>query len=152
MGAFDVSRSLWVDTPPARVREHVVDFRRWQEWSPWEHLDPALTRDYSGPTSGVGAAYAWYGNKKAGKGSMEITQAGDRRVDLLLRFEKPFPAENEVYFDLLPMDGGTQVTWGMRGVTTGVFGLVTKVVGMDRFVGKDFERGLASLKQVAESG
>lgn len=152
MGAYEVSRSAWVDAPPEQVRAHVVDFRQWRAWSPWEDLDPDLQRDYSGPRSGVGATYAWSGNKKAGKGSMEITRVSDQRVDLRLQFEKPFAADNEVFFDLLPVDGGTQVTWGMSGVTTGVFGLVTKVVSMDRFVGKDYEKGLASLKSVAEAG
>ncbi|KAA1418639.1 SRPBCC family protein [Nocardioides humilatus] len=152
MGAYEVAKSVYVDAPPAQVRAHLVDFRQWRDWSPWEDLDPDLKRDYSGPTSGVGASYAWSGNKKAGVGSMEITHAEDQRVDLMLHFEKPFPAENEVSFELLPVDGGTQVTWSMRGVTKGLFAVITKVVPMDKFVGKDFEKGLASLKSVAEAG
>lgn len=152
MGAFEVSKSLWLQAPPGRVREEIVDFRRWRAWSPWEDLDPDLERTYSGSDSGVGARYAWSGNRKAGIGSMEITQVGDRRIDLLLHFEKPFPADNDVYFDLLPVDGGTQVTWGMKGVTTGLFGLFTKVVPMEKFVGKDFTKGLHRLKSTTESG
>jgi hypothetical protein len=51
------------------VFERIVDFRRWQAWSPWEELDPNLWRDYSGAESGVGAIYEWAGNRKAGSGS-----------------------------------------------------------------------------------
>ena len=150
MGAFGLSRSTFVDAPPEVVRAHVVDFRRWQAWSPWEGLDPDLKRDYTGPQSGVGAHYAWSGNKKAGVGSMEITSVTDDRVELDLHFEKPFPADNKVYFELPAMDGGTQVTWGMRGETKGVFALFTKVVPMDKLVGKDFAKGLERLKAEAE--
>lgn len=150
MGAFEVTRSQWVDAPPEAVRAQVVDFRRWQAWSPWEELDPDLKRDYTGPESGVGAHYAWSGNKKAGIGSMEITAVTDDRVDLDLHFEKPFPADNKVYFELPAVDGGTQVTWGMRGETKGFFGLFTKVVPMDKLVGKDFAKGLQQLKAEAE--
>ena len=57
--------------------ERIVDFRRWPAWSPWEDVDPDLRRTYSGPDSGVGAAYAWEGNRKAGKGRMEIVDVAD---------------------------------------------------------------------------
>lgn len=44
----------------------LTDFHAWTCW-PWEDIDPAMSRTYSGPEAGVGAGYAWEGNKKAGK-------------------------------------------------------------------------------------
>ena len=72
---FTVERSTTVAAPPSAVYPLLVDFRRWQEWSPWEGVDPAMRRTYSGAPSGRGAVYAWSGNRKAGQGRMEITDA-----------------------------------------------------------------------------
>ena len=49
-------------------------------------------------------------------------------------------------------DSATDVTWRMRGTTTGLAALFGKVVSMDRLVGKDFEKGLTRMKVAAESG
>ena len=71
--SFEVTRSTSIAADPARVHALVNDFHEWQKWSPWEDVDPDLQRTYTGPDAGVGAHYAWSGNKKAGAGSMEIT-------------------------------------------------------------------------------
>lgn len=74
-GGYAISRNTLIDAPAAEVYARIADLRRWRDWSPWENLDPDLTRDYSGAASGVGARYAWSGNKKAGRGTMEIVAA-----------------------------------------------------------------------------
>jgi len=67
-----------------------------------------------------------------------------------LTFEKPWKATNHVAFELTPSgDGATDVTWRMNGKTTGVAALFSKVVSMDRMVGKDFEKGLERLDRTA---
>ena len=115
-------------------------------------LDPELRRDYGGPESGVGARYAWEGNRKAGKGNMEIVGSTPQRVEVRLAFEKPWKATNRVVFDLVPAgDGATDVTWRMLGTTTGIAALFSQVVSMDKMVGKDFEKGLARMKSAAEN-
>ena len=70
---FVVSRSASIKAPAEAIFPLINDFRRWPEWSPFEKLDPAMRRTLSGADSGIGAAYAWEGNSKAGKGRMEIT-------------------------------------------------------------------------------
>jgi uncharacterized protein YndB with AHSA1/START domain len=153
MGDFEVVRSTTIAAPPERVHGLIDDFHAWRTWSPWEDVDPNLKRDYSGPDSGVGAKYAWEGNRKAGTGSMEITSSTPERIELRLSFEKPWKATNQVAFELTPSgDTATDVTWRMRGTTTGFAALFSKVVSMDRMVGKDFERGLARMKAAAEGG
>jgi hypothetical protein len=151
MSAYEVTRSTSIAATPGKVHALVDDFHQWTQWSPWEDLDPDLQRSYSGPTSGKGAKYSWKGNRKAGEGSMEITGSGPDGIDVDLHFLKPFSNASSVRLALTPTSTGTDVTWTMRGETPGGFaGLVTKVVPMDRLVGKDFEKGLARLKAVAE--
>ena len=151
MGGFAVSRSTTVIADPARVHGLINSFHEWTAWSPWEDLDPELQRDYTGPESGVGARYAWSGNRKAGQGSMEITSSTPDEIGLRLAFLRPFKSTNDVTFSLVPAVDGTEVTWLMTGEQRGLMGLFGKVVPMDRLIGKDFEKGLTRLKAVAEA-
>lgn len=54
-------------------------------------------------------------------------------------------------FELTPTGSGTDVTWRMWGENTGMAAVFTKVFNMDKFLGKDFDKGLARLKAVAET-
>jgi hypothetical protein len=149
---YTVTRSTTIHAPVWRVHALVNDFHEWQQWSPWEGLDPQLRRTYSGPDAGVGAAYAWEGNRKAGKGDMTLTGDTPEQVDVDLRFEKPFKQYNRLAFLLTPVDDTTTtVEWRMDGELTGMTRLYAMVKSMDSLIGPDFESGLAVLKQVAES-
>jgi hypothetical protein len=154
MADFEVVRSKRINAPAERVHDLIHDFHAWRAWSPWEELDPGLKREYGGAESGVGARYAWEGNRKAGKGRMEIVGDAPERVDVRLVFEKPWKADNAIDFTLQPVDGGgaTEVTWRMTGESKGVAGVIGRVLGMDRLVGRDFEKGLDRMKAAAESG
>ncbi len=151
MSAFEVVRQAHVAADPARVHDLINDFHKWQSWSPWEDVDPALERDYSGSESGVGAHYSWSGNRKAGRGSMAITESNPEHVAIDLHFDKPFKADNKLDFELTPADGGTHVTWRMTGRHQGLTGIVGRLMNMDKLVGGDFEKGLAKLTSAAES-
>jgi hypothetical protein len=74
-GEFEVVREATMTASRTAVYGLLVDFHKWREWSPWEEIDPAVSRTYSGPDAGVGAVYEWAGNRKAGAGRMEITDA-----------------------------------------------------------------------------
>ncbi|WP_159841682.1 SRPBCC family protein [Nocardia sp. CY41] len=149
MAEFEVVRSAVITADPARVHGLINDFHKWVEWSPWEDLDPQLQRSYSGADSGVGARYAWSGNRKAGAGSMEIIGSADREIGVRLEFLKPMKATNMVTFLLSPVETGTEVTWRMTGQQTGLMGVIGRFIPMDKFVGRDFEKGLARLQEAA---
>jgi hypothetical protein len=152
MGDFEVVRSTTIAAPRERVHGLINDFHAWREWSPWEDVDPDLHRDYSGAEAGPGAKYAWEGNRKAGKGNMEITGSSPEQVDVRLQFEKPFKATNQVAFELADAgNAATSVNWRMTGRTTGMAAVFSKFMSMDKLVGNDFEKGLAQLKAAAES-
>jgi hypothetical protein len=151
MSSYRISRSTSIAADPALVHRLVNDFHEWPQWSPWEGLDPELERHHTGAASGVGAHYAWSGNRKAGAGSMEITAATPERIEVALVFDRPFKSTSVIAFLLVPGGGGTDVTWEMAGEQHGLSAIFGKVVSMDRLVGKDFERGLAQLKSVAEA-
>lgn len=154
-GEFRVQRSVRIQAPPGRVFANLDDFRRWTAWSPWEGLDPELQRTFSGAASGVGSVYEWQGNRKVGKGRMEITRSDTPgRLIIKLDFLKPFEAHNTAEFALDPIADAqgeaTQLTWSMHGPAPFVSKLMGIFVSMDKMIGKDFEAGLAKLKSVAE--
>ncbi|CAN5353415.1 K(+)-transporting ATPase subunit F [soil metagenome] len=151
---FQVQRSIAIAAPPERIQPLIADFRAWGAWSPWEKKDPAMKRSFSGPESGVGARYAWNGDKNVGRGSMEIVDAAPSRVALKLDFLAPFEAHNDAVFVLQPQGQGattsTNVTWTMTGPTPFFAKIIHVFMNMDAMVGGDFEAGLAAMKAAAE--
>lgn len=146
-----IERAVTVAAPAEVIASYVVDFRRWVDWSPWEGLDPDLQRTYSGPAQGLGATYAWSGNRKAGAGRMEITGVAPDRIDVDLRFLKPFRSSSTVRFALTGAGDQTRVQWQLRSPRTVVSRVMGVVWNMDRAIGADLEKGLAQLKDRVES-
>ncbi len=149
---YIVERTTTIAAAPEPVFDHIVDLRRWSDWSPWEGLDPDVVKEYSGPDAGPGAKYAWSGNRRVGQGSMEITATTEpHNVTIALEFVKPFRASNTTVIELWPEGDGTQVTWTMTGELTLLTRLIGFVKSMDSMIGPDFERGLSQLKAVVEA-
>jgi len=149
---FRVRRATNIKAPPEKIFALINDYHRWVAWSPYEKLDPAMRRTYSGAASGTGAVYEWEGNSKAGKGRMEITDtAPPSKVVIKLDFVKPFEAHNIVEFTMEPTGASTNVTWDMHGPSSYLAKVMHVFFNMDRMVGKDFETGLANLKALAET-
>lgn len=148
---FRITRQLAMAAPPTAVFLHVNELAKWRAWSPWEELDPDLKRTYAGPAAGEGAHYAWAGDSKVGQGSMTITDSRPNElVRLRLEFIKPFAAVNTSEFSFQPAAGGTLVVWNMLGRNNFMAKAFGLMMDMDKLIGKDFEKGLAKLKAVAE--
>jgi uncharacterized protein YndB with AHSA1/START domain len=149
---FHVERSSSIAAPASAIYPHLVDFRQWAAWSPWEKLDPGMKRDFGGPEGGVGATYAWEGNSDVGKGKMTITQAEPpAKLAIRLEFLEPFASTSVATFALAPEGEGTRVTWSMDGDQNFIAKVICIFMDMDKMIGGDFEKGLASLRQVSEA-
>lgn len=148
---FQVQRSTQIAAPPDKVFGLIEDLHQWASWSPWEKMDPAMKKSYSGAPQGTGSALDWDGNADVGTGRMEIVNTVPAsRVVIKLDFLKPFEAHNQTEFTLEGNGTTTTVTWAMHGPQPFMMKVMDVVMGMDRMVGKDFETGLANLKQLAE--
>lgn len=148
---FVIQRSLAIKAPPGKIYPLIADFHRWTAWSPYEKLDPSLQRTFSGAETGRGAIYEWSGNKKAGKGRMEIIEAKEPHdIVIQLDFIEPFAAHNTAEFTLTPNGDSTIATWAMRGTSPFVAKIMQVFFNMDKMIGPDFETGLANLKAAAE--
>ncbi len=143
---YTVERSRTIQATPDAIRPLLSNFRNWRLWSPWEEVDKDLHRAYSGSHAGVGAHYAWAGNRKAGAGSMEITEMDERKIVIALHFLKPFKSRNTTSFLLHPVgEGATEVTWHMEGPRPLLMKLMGPLLNVEKMVGGDFEKGLDQL-------
>jgi uncharacterized protein YndB with AHSA1/START domain len=148
---FRVQRTTSIKAPPEKIFPLITDLHSWGAWSPWEKMDPAMKRTYSGAASGKGAVYAWEGNNKVGEGRMEIADTSPpSKVTIKLGFVKPIEGRNTAEFTLDPKGEFTNVTWAMYGPAAYIAKVIGIFVSMDSMIGKDFETGLANLKTIAE--
>src|SRR6185436_1445996 len=153
---FKIERSATMRAPASAAFAQVNDFQKWQGWSPWEKVDPALKRQYEGPKAGTGAVYAWQGNKYVGEGRMTSTESKPAELRRIkLEFFKPFAATNAAQFSFQPAgqggaDASTLVTWTMSGQNNFLSKAMCMFVDMDKMVGGMFEQGLTQMKTVVE--
>jgi uncharacterized protein YndB with AHSA1/START domain len=146
-----VERSIATGASPATVYDIVSDFRRFNEWSPWFGLDPQAKYTYEGPDGGVGARMRWAGDPATvGTGSQEITAVDPgRSVTTRLDFGDQGQATARITIE--PDGAGSRVTWAFDTSFEGDF--LGRYFGLlfDRWIGADYEKGLAKLKTVAEA-
>jgi hypothetical protein len=149
---FTIKRSATINAPADVVYAQIADFKAWEAWSPWEKMDPNQARTYSEPSSGLGANYHWKGNDDVGEGNMKITDVKpNQQVGIDLDFIAPFETKNRTVFDLEDVNGATTVTWSMSGKNTFMGKAFGLFMNMDKMVGADFEKGLASMKTLSEA-
>ena len=82
---------------------------------------------------------------------MQITRSDmPSKIDVNLNFTRPFKANNLTEFTTTQSGNSTVVTWKMSGPLD-LFGKVFHLfANMEKMVGGDFEKGLASMKEIAE--
>ena len=145
-----VERSTVIAAPRATVFTIVNSFTHFNKWSPWAALDPSATYTYEGSVAGVGARMSWVGDPSTmGSGSLVITASSPwETVTTDIDFGPQGKATGR--FTLAGQGPGTKVVWaldtdlGMNPVSR-YFGLM-----FDGMFGRDFEKGLAGLRKLAE--
>jgi hypothetical protein len=146
-----VERSVAVRSPPMTVFEIVNGFGRFNEYSPWFELDPQAKYTYEGPASGVGAKMSWTSEERGvGDGSQEIVRSEPPRM-VQSRIEFGGDSTAVTTWTIQPAEGGSTVTWAFD--TDLGMNPVMRYMGLafDHLIGRDYERGLARLKALAES-
>lgn len=147
--AFEHKAEIVINKPKAEVFEYLKSLKKQNDWSVWAKMDPEMKQTFTGTDSSVGFISAWEG-KKSGKGAQEIEKITEgERIDIELRFEKPFKVTNKVYFATTTVEGNkTKIVWAMHGNSPRPFNLLFPL--MKGSVLKDFNQGLANLKSLLE--
>ncbi len=151
-GNTHIERSVDISAPAPAVFDHINELKNWEKWSPWMEYDPNMKITYSQPsTAGIGANYAWIGNDKVGEGKMTILEA---KPNELLHCKMAFKGAGDSFADFkftVKDSTATKVVWtfdkdnGMNPLARWVG------IGMNSFLGPDYEKGLANLKKVCET-
>jgi Polyketide cyclase / dehydrase and lipid transport len=150
---FRVVRTASIHASPEKIFPLINELKSFNQWNPFAQRDPTMVIAYNDAPDGKGAGYAWDSQGRAGKGSMEITDAtAPSSVAMRLDLEKPMAAHNTILFALRPEGDATDVTWTMTGQYPYIGKVMGVVFNMDKVVGGEFEQGLASLKTLAEKG
>ena len=151
-GSVHVERRIAINAAPEAIFPLVNSPKKTEKWSPWLERDRNADLKYEGPPAGVGAKLTWRSDvPEVGSGTSTITESTrNSLVRVALTFEGRGDAT--AYYRLSPLENGTDVVWGFdvelsRNPIERYFGLM-----FDGMIGADYERGLANLKKVVESG
>jgi hypothetical protein len=148
--AFVIQRSASIAAAPEAIFPLISNLRNHRQWSPFDQ-DPDGKRVYSGPDSGKGAALDFDAGRKNGVGRLEVLDAANpSRITMRLLMTKPMACDHVVEFTLQRNGTGTDVTWAIRGRQPFFGKLMSTFIDCDKMCGGQFEKGLASLKAIAE--
>ncbi len=150
---YEVSRSIVIDRDVKEVFQYLKLVKNQDNWSPWKKKDPNMVQSSIGTDGEVGFISKWKGNKQVGEGEQEIISIIENEsIDTQLRFFKPWKSESIGHFVVNSVeDNQTLVTWGFSGKNKFPMSIFMLFMNLDKTVGKDFEEGLASLKEILET-
>ncbi|MDB6108491.1 MAG: hypothetical protein JWR69_241 [Pedosphaera sp.] len=149
---YRVTRTATISAPAAAVFAQVDDFHKWEAWSPWAKIDPAMKQTYEGAPAGTGAIYTWAGNNDVGAGRMTLTENHPNElIRIKLEFLKPFASICDTEFTFKPDGNQTAVTWTMGGKNNFMAKGIHLFMNMDKMIGGQFEKGLADLSSAAKA-
>ncbi len=145
-----VERFTNIDATPEEIYPYLNNPHSFNQWSPWAKIDPDMKIVYTGPESGSGSGMSWSSeHPNVGNGSWVITNIVEgESVDMKMDFGEQGGATSS--FRLNPEGSTTQLIWsfdtdaGMNPLMRW-FGLM-----MDKWVGSEYEKGLADLKSLIE--
>ncbi len=141
--------STEIDAHPATVFALLNDFRRVVLWSPLADTDPNVRVLYSGSDSGVGATMTWNG-VIVGSGTQTIVASSPYKyIGIVMNPGEPGEARSQ--FDLVAGTATTIVTWGFEAdYGMNIVGRLFAAM-LGSVVARDYQNGLANLKELAES-
>ncbi len=134
-----------IDAELSQIRKIVRDFKQWEPWSPWLSAEPDCALSYAED----GKSYSWDGTI-IGSGTLELLREEDAALWCRITFHKPWKSQSEVDFQFESTGAGTKVCWRMNGSLPFFMFFMKKM--MSAWIGSDYRRGLAKLKDYVETG
>ena len=146
-----VERTATIKSSPEIVFGQVNILKNWEQWSPWHKIDPKMKLEYNNIPSGKGASYSWQSEvKNVGNGKLTITKVVPfDTIDVEMNFMNEGIALGGYNFK--QKDSAVLLTWWMDAdMGNNPIGRWMGLM-MDRMIGKDFEKGLNSIKTISET-
>jgi uncharacterized membrane protein len=147
---YSIRREIVINRPRAEVFDYVKHLKNQDNYNAWVRIDPDMKKVFRGTDGTVGFVYAWDSEiKSAGKGEQEIKNIIEgEKVDIEVRFEKPF--EGVAYTPITTTDegGATRVSWGMNGRSAYPMNFMNLCMGS--MLGDKLDESLRDLKNILE--
>lgn len=145
---YTVSVSETINRPKAEVFDYVKMIKNQEQYSVWITQDTTVKVTYQNEDGKVGLIAKW-DNGKDNKGEQEITKLTENRVDVDLRFEKPFK-DNQKAATFVKEVSPTQTI-----VTNEFYGTTKWPMGLMSLIGKKIikdaqTQNLKNLKAILE--
>ncbi len=143
-----VTRSIVINASPETVFPLVNNLKNWEQWSPWQAMDPTVKLTYGEIVEGVGATYTWDG-PETGKGKVTIT-ASEPNKQMLNDVEFDGMGVSKAAYLLENENGATKLSWtfesenGMNPFTRWISVLIKGMLE------DQFDQGLNKIKELAE--
>lgn len=142
---FYSERSIIIDRPKDEVFNYIRFVRNQDNFGVWQLSDPNLKFVEEGTDGTEGYKYTWDG-EKTGQGSQTIILVAPTD-SVVNELDFGFGDPVQSFFKVYAIDStSTEVIWGLRGTSP----YPLNVMNLFFDVGKDFEQGLANLKNVLE--
>jgi hypothetical protein len=150
---YSVEREVTINKPKDVVFNYVKLLRNQKSFSTWENMDPNMKNEFRGIDGTVGSFHSWDGNPdNVGVGSQEIKGIIEgERVDIELKFIKPFESTSPVYF-ITENNGenATKLKWGMKGNMEYPMNILIPILKFEEFIGNEYGKSLQNLKVLLE--
>ena len=151
--SYQVKRSIIINYTLPETFSYLKSIKNQDNWSPWKKKDPNMTQTFEGTDGEIGFISKCKGNKNVGEGEQEIVSIVENEsIDTELRFFKPWKSQSIGHLLVDKVDDNqTLVTWGFSGRNPFPFNIFMLFFNFEKAVGKDFEEGLESLKNILEN-
>ena len=149
-----VTRSATIKAHSDVVFEQIVKFKNWPNWSPWYKMDSGRMKlSYEGTDGQPGSSFHWEGSENTGAGDVKNTSVNGTTLDYELNYTRPYAMNTTCMMKAAPdtNPNNTKVTWSCTISMSFPWNASFVVMNWDKFLGGDFESGLANLKNYLET-
>jgi len=147
---FSHEESLTINAPILQVWEKTNTLQKMDDWSPWTSMDPEIVQDFTGTAGTVGSKNCWDSqHPEVGAGCQTITKvSAPYLMETHLDFTRPQESEGDAYVKLEEVDGGTQVTWGIKSEFPYPMNILNLFMDAETAMGPSFQEGLGKLNDL----
>lgn len=146
---IEILKSIEINKPLDEVYAVLSDVNQWNNWSPWACLESNVKMTYAKDEKTGYTTLKWDG-KLIGAGDMIVVSKTPTRIDYKLVFHRPYQSKSDVWFEFKDLGSKTLVSWGMISHLPFFMFFLKKM--MMAYIGSDYVRGLARLKEYMETG
>ncbi len=146
-----VKESVIIHAPKKDIEQYILDFKKFEKWSPWANLDPNVQNTYEGEPMKVHHKHIWSGNEKVGKGSQEIVYISHDSIATKLIFIEPFEDKADAFFLIKPKGKNQfEISWGFVSKMNYPMNGIMWLMGFENAIRQDYKKGLETLKKIVE--